>query len=107
MILQPSSGSDDWSSVYYSGGSGNDTITGSGNNEYLLQGGVGNDVLITGSERYHRLEGGPGNDILSASNFNQSYYREEQVVMSLLLKQIQALGVQVPCLMVMIEMEMV
>ena len=67
-------GTNNWGDVYYSGGAGDDVITGGGNNTHFIQGGVGDDTLKTTREEYHRLEGGPGDDILSASNFNKVYY---------------------------------
>ena len=73
-VTKSGSDTNDWDDIYYSGGAGDDVITGSGNNTHFIQGGIGDDTLKTTQEKYHRLEGGPGDDILSASNFNQVYY---------------------------------
>ncbi|MFL2692615.1 MAG: Calx-beta domain-containing protein [Gammaproteobacteria bacterium] len=73
-VTKSGADTNDWDDIYYSGGAGDDVITGGGNNTHFIQGGVGDDTLKTTAERYHRLEGGPGDDILSASNFNQVYY---------------------------------
>ena len=43
-------GANDWGDVYYSGGAGNDVITGGANNTHFIQGGVGDDTLKTTSE---------------------------------------------------------
>ena len=68
------------------GGEGDDTLTGS-NNDDLLDGGAGNDTLI-GRGGKDRLVGGPGNDTLvggQGEDVNQGGEGDDQIIWNLVM----------------------
>lgn len=56
---------------HFSGGAGNDTLTGNQGND-ILDGGAGNDT-ITGDDGFDILQGGAGNDTISGGSGNDQF----------------------------------